>query len=175
MTRRRDLGPALALTGAGIAAIAVVAGFVTVGGPGDSRDRRLDEMTVQRISEMMSIIQCAFNRSATAPASFADAMASTGWIDKDRNGIACILGADAGVFAAADTDKPANPGSVTYKALDRDSVRICANFRRPHAGEDCQGVCYGVTEYTEWLEPRPSGVVCRDSTLELVHVERPMR
>ena len=34
MTSRRNLGPALALTGAGIAVAAIIAGFILVGGPG---------------------------------------------------------------------------------------------------------------------------------------------
>ncbi len=173
MTSKRNLGPAIALTGAGIAVAAVIAGFVVVGGPGDARERRLDAMTIGRITDMMNIVQCAFNGTGVAPASFADALNATGWTDQNRSNVACRLGIESSYFAAADTDTPTTPGSATYKALGSDSVRVCANFRRPYEGEECEGVCYGSTEYTEWLEPRPSGVVCRDSVLEKTDVNRP--
>jgi hypothetical protein len=106
----------------------------------------------------MNIVQCAFNGTGVAPASFADALNATGWTDQNRSNVACRLGIESSYFAAADTDTPTTPGSATYKALGSDSVRVCANFRRPYEGEECgsllrfHGIC-------RWLEPRPSGVV----------------
>lgn len=69
MTSKHNLGPVIALTGAGIAVAAVIAGFILVGGPGDARERRLDDMTMQRISSVTQTAQCVFNVTGAAPVS----------------------------------------------------------------------------------------------------------
>ena len=71
MTKRnpkgRNLGPVLALTGAGIAVVAVIAGFIAVGGPGDARERRLDGITMNRISAALRdklCVTCVCSRAS---------------------------------------------------------------------------------------------------------------
>src|SRR5690606_13319608 len=75
MTSKRDLGPALGVTGAIVAAAAVIAGFIVVGGPGDARAERFDEMTMQRMRTITEAARCVMTVSGSAPATRADLVA----------------------------------------------------------------------------------------------------
>lgn len=132
MTRQRNLGPVLALAGAGIALAAVIAGFLLVGGPGDARDKRLDEATEDRIADAVRMAQCAYYITGAAPAAFEEARATP--VDGREWNLPIVCNSfneDSGRKSARTAAQPESPGDVTYQATDNDSIRVCGNFRRP--------------------------------------------
>lgn len=132
MTSKRNLGPVLALTGAGIAVAAVITGFIVTGGPGDARDRRLDDMTMARVVHLSRVAQCAYNLTGTTPATVQEGQeisarsAATG-ADDGCAGVRASRRADPAGTGAA----PGAPDDATYEKLDDSHVRLCDVFRRP--------------------------------------------
>src|SRR5690349_21276273 len=117
MTSKRNLGPVLAIAGAVIAIVAVIAGFILIGGPGDARERRLDEMTMNRITGAISTVQCAYNATGFVPTSI-DAARKTPALPVTPNQPSSLCGeraADSNVKAG---DRPSAPGEVTYSVGD---------------------------------------------------------
>jgi hypothetical protein len=169
MTRRRDLGMPLALAGLGIVVVAVIVGIIAVGGPGDARDRRLDELTMGRIHDVLNISQCAFNGAGAAPASIDQARETQGWLNRGNTPGPCSLGTQRDQVPVSNGASPASPGDVTYERLSADQIRICGNFRRPSRPNDnfCNGVCVRDPPYAAFYELRPNaGVHCFDIKLE---------
>lgn len=166
MISKRNLGPVLALTGAGIAVAAVIAGFILVGGPGDARDRRLDNATMNRVHDVVYVAQCAFNVSGSAPASIEDAHA----IIQPPTPVTPVpdpCGGGAPIHQQIKTgDQPAAPGDVVYRAVDATHIRVCGNFRRDlpeYERDDFYRPNYGA--YPQLRAPRPAGVHCYDIEL----------
>lgn len=166
MTSKRNLGPVLALTGAGIAVAAVIAGFILVGGPGDARERRLDQMTMDRITAIFATIQCAYNATGAIPST----------IDEARTTRALPPGPDVNAGLCGDSvvmetlkvaPQAAAPGEITYSRIDSNHVKICGNFRRPKLKEE--SIDYYRTPlwagYPQLSETRPAGVHCYDLEL----------
>lgn len=161
----REWGMPLALTGLGLVVAAVIAGFIAVGGPGDARDRRLDEMTMGRIHDVLNISQCAFNGTGTTPASIDEARQTQGWLNRGNTPGACSLNTRPDQVPVSTGASPARQGDVTYERKSTDQIRICGNFRRPSNPHDnfCNGICVRDSPYAELLEPRPkAGVHCFD-------------
>lgn len=158
MTQKRDLGPLLALAGGAIAIAAVIAGFVVVGGPGDTRDRRLDERTKSAVGIAFNIVQCAFNGSGAAPATIDAAMRSEGWTSKPENRTSCAT-LELEEQHIVSSGHPSRSDQVSYEALSPTRVRICAFFKRPDEGRDCPG-CYVGDSYDGLFAARSAGLHC---------------
>jgi hypothetical protein len=172
MTSKRDLGPLLAVLGGALVAAAVVVGFLVVGGPGDARDRRLDEMTMGRITDIANIARCAFNATGSAPDTIEEAASIAGWLDPDEAPRSCSLGTRPEHRAVQLGGEPADVGEISYEALSANGITICGRFRRPSDPEGCNGICNRYTPFPELEQPRPAaGVHCY--TLELKKVAKP--
>ena len=163
MTRQRNLGPVLALAGGGIALAAAIAGFVVVGGPGDARARRMDEMTFNRVNNVLLAVQCAFDATGAAPASLDEARKATR-LNKDANRYeTCDLGMSAETTSSG--RQPPNPGDLTYDVVSPTQVSICANFRAKSDPRVPEAVAYGTPTHAQMDEPHAAGVHCYDLTL----------
>jgi hypothetical protein len=165
MTSKRDLGPLLAIAGGAIAIVAVIAGFIIIGGPGDARERRLDEMTIGRLNDVFNIVQCAYNGSKIVPASFADAIKAQGRIAVNEPLQPCnfsIMPENLPVLAGR---APPNPGDISYEATGPSSVKLCANFRRPLEAPTCNGICDSSYRGGVFQTARPAGIHCYDMDL----------
>lgn len=153
----RNLGPVIALTGAGIAAAAVIAGFIVIGGPGDARDRRLDEIAMERIMQASQLVQCAFNLSGAAPATIEEAgkIVSSGAAAGTLPN--CPYYPDTTANQIGQGSNPAAPGDTTYEKVSNTSVRYCGNFRRPFAPSKPAQPDYRRDDYFggSWQDPRP--------------------
>jgi hypothetical protein len=173
MTSKRNLGPVLALVGAGIAVAATVAGFIAVGGPGDARERRLDEMTMNRITRFVSIANCAYNATGVVPATVEDAAhaLSPGIANEPPARCGDVMD---GVTTSA-TDQPTAIGHVTYRPVDASHIRVCGNFRRPAVAS--RQPDYSVDprwrSYPPLGEDRPAGIHCFD--VEMLKAANPAR
>ncbi len=153
MTSKRDLGPILAIAGAVVAIIAVIAGFVVIGGPGDARERRLDEMTMQRVYTAAKMAHCAFILDGAAPAEISDARAKIAEAARaNPNQTACG-------FFTLDSDMP----GAAYSRLDESHIRVCGDFRRPYdpgSNDAIERLNSSYAEFPELLAPRPAGQHC---------------
>ncbi|OYW87480.1 MAG: hypothetical protein B7Z22_04395 [Hyphomonas sp. 32-62-5] len=165
MTRNRDLGPILAIAGAAIAVIAVIAGFIIIGGPGDARDRRLDEMTTGRLMDIFNVVQCAYNGTSAAPPTVEAAANAQGRIAKDEPLQPCNFGMPPERLAALPGRTPPNPGDISYEANAPSRVTLCANYRRPNEGEFCNGVCIRNSRTSIFSAAHPAGIHCYDLEL----------
>jgi hypothetical protein len=159
MTSKRNLGPPLALAGLGVVVVAVVAGFVAVGGPGDARDRRLDDMTLSQVANVAAAAQCGFALDGTVPADMAGLRAA---IDRAaQRGVTADKGCD--IYGGTPL-----PDDVEYSRLADDRIRACASFRRPYDPEDQQPRRYGGPlpgRFPELSAPRPAGRHCYEIQL----------
>lgn len=155
MTRNRDLGPILAIAGAALAVVAVIAGFIIIGGPGDARDRRLDEMTMQRVYAAAKMANCVFTLDGAAPAEIRDARERIAEAARvNPNQTECT-------YFTLNSDMP----SAAYSRLDESHIRVCAEFRRPYdpgPNDALERLNSSYAEFPELLEPRPAGQHCYD-------------
>lgn len=168
MTSKRNLGPILAIAGGAIAIAAVITGFILIGGPGDARDRRLDEMTMGRVTDVLNIAQCAFNEIGSAPASIDDARKVQRKPDDRNDAPTCAYNSAPKDIPVSAGTNPPNPGDVSYAAVSTQHIKICAKFRRPTDQKTCNGICYGGPHgaaYPQFMEARPAGVHCYDVEL----------
>lgn len=163
MTSKRNLGPALAMAGAGIAIAAVIAGFILVGGPGDARERRLDEIAMNRITRVISTVQCAYNATGAIPTSLEDAGAAR-FTSTQPSDPPIPCDSSRGDASISTGEQPAAPGYVTYRAVDATHIRVCGNFRRPKSATDAQDAYRDSlwATYPQLNEARPAGVHCFD-------------
>lgn len=166
MTSRRNLGPALALTGAGIAVAAIIAGFILVGGPGDARAERLDQIALDRINSAIGTAQCAYRATGKAPATIEDARQVYAKAQTPTDPPLLCGGQPVRDEHISTGSEPPAPGDVVYSAKDAIHVRICSNFRRALTERDRQNVYFAFSEiYPDVLAPRPAGVHCYDIDL----------
>lgn len=166
MTSKRNLGPAIALTGAGIAVAAVIAGFIVVGGPGDARERRLDGITMTRISQTLGIVQCALHATGAVPASLQDAV-NTRAKFPDTKSVPPMCGETQPFTDRVTTgDQPATLGDVTYRPTGGAGVSVCGNFRRAHNANDRLDGYFPLDGvYPQLDEARPAGIHCYEIQL----------
>jgi hypothetical protein len=122
MTRRRDLGPTLAIAGAAIALASIIAGFVLVGGPGDTRDRRIDHWRLAGVARTAAIANCAYALTKAAPESVAVALETITRRTHDPHDYQCT-GFEGGVTLPTPT--------VEYRKLDASHIELCQTFLRP--------------------------------------------
>lgn len=166
MTRRLDLGPMLAIAAAAIAGVAIIAGFIIVGGPGNARDQRLDDIVKWRVSTVVGVAQCAFDSSALAPLSF-DAAKRTRPAPNQPGVGASTCGEAALVdlnFRVAEGDRPAL-GEISYSAQSPNHVRICAHYRTASDLRTPEAVGYGQPSYPQLSERHPAGIHCYEIDL----------
>jgi hypothetical protein len=169
MTHKRNLGPVLALVGAGIALAAVIAGFIIVGGPGDARDRRLDEMTSQRVLAIARVAQCAYSTSRTAPATLDAALKARGRLStdpKDTEEVDCATAIYQNQFTVQQGRTPPNFGDVSYDVIAPDRIVVCGNFRTTYESEtECTELCLRPPGHIELGNSRTIGVNCYEQQL----------
>lgn len=165
MTRKPNLGPVLAMAGAGIAVAAVIAGFILVGGPGDARERRLDGATMNRIYDVVSVAQCALGVTGAAPTSIEDARELRPAPTKETP-VPLPCGGDASVHSQITTgESPAAPGDVVYRAVDATHVHVCGNFRRSFSTSDREEIYRPLSAYPQLNEAHSAGIHCYDIEL----------
>jgi hypothetical protein len=172
MTSKHDLGPPLAIAGGVAIVAAVIAGFVAVGGPGAAREKRLDQITMGRITDIVNIARCAFNATGSTPDTIEEAVGVSGWLELNEAPRSCSLGTSIEHRLVQIGGEPAAFGDITYEALSDDQIKVCGRFRRPSDAEGCNGICNLYTPFPELEQKRPSaGVHCY--TLELKKVAKP--
>jgi hypothetical protein len=156
MTARRDLGPILALTGAGIALAAVIAGFIVTGGPGDARDKRLDGIVQSHVANLATMAACAYAVNGNVPASKEELEIAVERVPRDRViNIHCAM---------RDYPHTAETG-VKYVRVDDRTVQLCGTFRRPVKEQDWSRMN---TDSPILLRARPAGYFCYDLDLSSV-------
>ena len=165
MTSKRNLGPILAIAGSAVAIAAVITGFVLVGGPGDARDRRLDEIVQGRINNVVVVVQCAFDATGEAPMSLAAAKSTPRPAGTD-NAYPLCQGNDVNGFEVGQGLQPAGHGDITYNRTGPARIDVCGNFRAPlKKGEAGYYAGMGYI-YPQLEDARPKGVHCY--TIDLI-------
>lgn len=162
MTRpaSRDLGPVFAIAATAIAVIAIVAGFIIVGGPGHARDERLDQMTAQKVGQVVSVAQCALDASGIAPV---DYKAATQTRSAPIPGMPpAFCGANSGMqLTVGGGDAPAMPGDITYQETGPTQIKVCANYHAAQIQNDGRPVYSPFGDvYPALSEGHPAGVHC---------------
>ena len=161
MTKRPDLGPILAIAAAAVAGVAIIAGFIIVGGPGNARDRRLDDLTTQKIGQIVGVAQCAFDASGVAPIDYPTA-AKTRSLPPAPNLPPAFCDSGIGVqLTVGAGDAPAAPGDITYQDVGPTEIRICANFHTQQTRDEGAQVVLPYSDiYPTLADPHPAGVHC---------------
>ncbi len=170
MTSRRNLGPALAIFGGVVVVGAVIAGFLVVGGPGDARDARLDKAAMEKLNELASESQCAFEATGKTYASMAEMKAVA---DRTRRGTGHQASACSHVSPDVQPDEvggdgdPAKPGDIDYAAIDETHIRLCGNFHRAYDPKRPRLNNYGFMsdDFVEFARARPAGKHCYEIEL----------
>jgi hypothetical protein len=153
---KRDLGPLLAIAGGVVVLGAVTWGFIAVGGPGDARARRIDDMTLTKVSNIATLAQCAVNTGQDPPKSLADIRRLEGQNFPPDNFGRC------NPFPSGPLDRL---GDIEYSAPQENRIRICATFLRPST-EDGRSYGYGFGDFPELKKDRPAaGHHCYDIRL----------
>ncbi|HEV7693515.1 MAG TPA: hypothetical protein VGO52_21960 [Hyphomonadaceae bacterium] len=158
MTSKRDLGPPLALAGLAVVVVAVIAGFIAVGGPGDARDRRLDEMTTTHLHDVANAAQCAFSFKGTAP----------GDMSEIRNALAEAIKASPNRTACDAFTLETPLSGADYTRIADNRIRLCADFRRPYDPDGTGTNRYLASRsgvFPELLAARPAGHHCYEILL----------
>ncbi|MDP3739467.1 MAG: hypothetical protein Q8R02_18910 [Hyphomonadaceae bacterium] len=154
---RRDLGPILAIAGGIVVLAAIIWGFIAVGGPGDARARRIDDMTLGKIANIATLAQCAANTGQDPPKTIADIKALQGSNFPPDSFGRCYH---------------VSPGSldrlegVDYSPTDEAHINICATFLRPTKPSDgVAGFSPGNGGIPELNKDHPEGRHCYDIRL----------
>ncbi len=156
MTRQRDLGPALALAGGGIALAAAVAGFLVVGGPGDARDKRLDVAISDHIQNIGTMASCAFAINGTIPDS----------TDELERIVEQVWGDRTDIMDCSNRDFPqSSETKVEYLRIDANRLRLCATFRRPAAQQELNRLS---AFFPALRAARPAGRQCYELDMSVV-------
>ncbi len=171
MTNKRNLGPVLALTGAGIAVAAVIAGFILIGGPGQARDERLDEITSNRIWNLVNLVNCAFNATGTSPITVEAARATkVPSFYPSHSPPLCGDHDKSGKLGAVENAPPEKLGDISYAVIDANHVKVCGSFRAKSRDRDHIYPVVGERFYPTLLQPHPRGIHCYE--LELMNTGR---
>jgi hypothetical protein len=158
--KQRDFGAILAVTAAGVAGIAVITGFIIVGGPGHARDERLDQLTSQKIGQVVGVAQCAFDASGVAPIDYQTA-AQTRSAPAPGMPPALCDAAGGMQIKVGTGNAPASPGDVTYGETGPTQIKVCANFLAPQSQNDGAQVFLPYSDiYPALAEGHPAGVHC---------------
>jgi hypothetical protein len=161
----RDWGPPLAIAGAVVVIGAVIAGFIAVGGPGDARAKRLDNMTMERIASSVQLAQCAFMTNGQAPETIAEALtvpAQNSVAPGDRCGDFQTDRALRDVRAG----QPEKPGDVTYNIVNANRVRLCGFFRTSFSRTEARFSPSAWISWPELEQDRPAGQFCYELELK---------
>lgn len=120
MSSRPNLGTLIAAGAATAVVVAVVAGYLSVGSPGDARALRFDAARLDAMRDIAEAAQCVYSKTGAIPASL-------GALEDGVRAAASAEGCEtvSGRFAA-----PANSG-VDYAVESADHIQLCATFARP--------------------------------------------
>jgi hypothetical protein len=122
----RDLGPLLAYAGLAVVVAAIIAGFIVTGGPGDARDWRLDNMTVNRVSNVALAARCVLDAEGDIPSSLAELKDTL-----DRRALTNPVGGACGAISSMLLE-----GGLEYSRKAKDRIQVCANFHRLYDPSD---------------------------------------
>ena len=142
MTSKPDLGLIVAVVSGIVIIAAIIAGLVAVGGPGDARERRLDDLHYQAIGEVATAAQCVYAETGVLPASIEEARLSVADISVGE-------GECARVALRYDLESV-----VGYDVAAPDHINLCADFRRPTAPGDRRQRQDYADRFPELAEPR---------------------
>ena len=159
-SKERDLGPIIAIAAAIVGGLAIIAGFIIVGGPGHARDERLDQLTAQKVSQVVSVAQCALDASGIAPI---DYKAATQTRSAPIPGMPpAFCGATGGIqLTVGAGDAPAKPGDITYQETGPTQIKVCANYHAAQIQNDGRQVYSPFGDvYPALSEGHPAGVHC---------------
>jgi hypothetical protein len=139
----------------------VIAGFILVGGPGDARERRLDEMTLDRAKRTIDMAHCVFNSTGSAPSAIEEASKVRAAVVNVDN-VTTFCGVDLRASDRISTgEQPATRGDVTYRAIDASHIRICGNFYRSQPDDRRDYYRSSLwTAYPQLLRAHPAGIHC---------------
>jgi len=151
MTPARNLGPLLA-AGFGVLTLgAAIAGLLITGGPGQTRDRRLDDMTLEHIGSLSAGVECAVRFSGQTPATKDEIF---GLIAKQR---LAAEGGGCGLYVHDVSNLLRSWQDLDYQRLSDRRYSVCASFRLSGTGPD------ELSTGREWsyaapelLQPRPA-------------------
>jgi hypothetical protein len=164
--RQRNLGPILAIAGAAVAMFAVIAGFVIVGGPGETRNQRLDDLVERRLDNVLAIVQCAFNATGTTPATLQEAGSVAGFLSEANVRQPCRGAPPESAYIPDDGSLPREPGDAAYIAAGQNSIRLCGYFRvaRKEGEPNCSSSFFNT--YPVLDAARPAGLHCYELQLK---------
>ncbi len=160
MTSKRDLGPILAAAGGVVVLGAIVAGFVVVGGPGDARALRFDDMRLSHMQQMASAAQCAFAFTGAIPPTVEGVRTA---IEEEHQP---VKSGDCSYFDASRFADPA----VDYSVTDAEHIQLCADFRRPTPQDGLHAASGGSWSFPE-LGTRREKAGRQCYTVKLVRLE----
>ncbi len=106
----------MAIVASMLVLVAVLAGLILAGSPGDERLRRLDAIRIEHLQELNAAIDMQIRRNNFMPASLADAI-------------------DGQQLSILPTD-PDNGSQYEYTQIDSSSYELCAVFSAPSASID---------------------------------------
>lgn len=167
MTPPRNIGPLLAVAGGVLGLLAAIVGLLITGGPGQARDRRIDDMTLQRIGSLSSGVECAFRLAGEMPASPSDVMIA---VAAHRHA-AEESGCGAYVYDAQNLERSWQ--DLEYQVVADRRFRICASFRLAGTPVDkaAKGMEWGYAA-PELSKPRPeSGRHCYEIAVSVPSAE----
>ena len=121
MTSKSSLGVWIAGIGAITVFAAVIAGFLSVGSPGDARAQRLDDARLMTMHQIAAAAQCAFAFTNKVPASLDEIHRA--FVER-RAAVA------VGVCNYVEI-RPDEESAISYQANDSEHIMLCGAFRRP--------------------------------------------
>lgn len=142
MISKPDPGVIVAIV-SGVAVIAaIVAGLVTVGGPGEARDQRFDDVRYQAIGEIATVARCYYDENGALPATIEDARDYSAGIAFSERTCARV------------TLRPDPEGTISYSVAGPAQLNLCAQFRRPSPSPDRRPVSVYAESFPELAAPR---------------------
>lgn len=152
MTSKRDLGPVLAIAGGAVVLAAVIWGFIAVGGPGDARARRIDDMTIAKLQAIGTLAQCRVNTGAPPPVNLAEILTLQGQNFAPDTFNRCFYVPPGSLDRIDD---------IEYSVPDESHINLCASFLRPSDKNNRPAsYAYGGNGSKELQEDHPAGRHC---------------
>ncbi|HVY84523.1 MAG TPA: hypothetical protein VG943_05290 [Caulobacterales bacterium] len=135
MTRRADLGVWIAIVSGAAIVVAVIAGVLSVGGPGEARALRIDAARLVSMQQIAGAAQCAYSYAGRVPASLDQARAD-------------IANRSTMIAACVNADAPEPDAAISYAPDGADHIQLCADFLRPSPPEPAQANPYFAAQMT---------------------------
>jgi len=142
MTSKPDLGLIVAIVSGVAVVAAIIAGLVTVGGPGEARDQRLDDAHYLAIGQIATAAQCLYAETGALPATVVEVRTQLANHSFGSRELECAS-------LRADVES-----AVSYDVAAPDQINICAEFRRPSPPLDRQRLQAYADRFPELAEER---------------------